>query len=44
MIRLKCLSFEETLARALGVQKRTFCVTGAVGVLQGAVVRRLISG
>ena len=42
MVRLKCFSFEETLARVY-LYKKFFCFTGAIDVLQGAVVRRPIS-
>ena len=41
MVRLKCLLFEETLARVLRACKKiTFCFTGAINVLLTAVVRR----
>ena len=45
MVCLKCLLFEETLARVLWACKKiTFCFTGAIDVLLGAVVQRLRSG
>ena len=44
MVRLKCLLFEETLARVLRAFKKiTFCFTGAIEILLEAVVRRPIS-
>ena len=39
----KVLLVEETLPECVGRVNRTFCFTGAIDVLQGAVLRRPIS-